>query len=48
MEAEEKEKMLPELRKKSRYQYLGMRKDVKIQELEDDIRDDEYLFEEDM
>jgi len=47
MEAEEREKMLPELRKKSRYQYLAMRKDQKVEELEADIRDDEYLFSED-
>ncbi len=45
-EAAEKEKLLPELRKKSRRAYLGMRKEQKLQELEEDILDDERLFDE--
>lgn len=42
----EKEKLIPELRKISRRKYLEKRKDDKLQELEADIADDEYLFEE--
>jgi len=33
-----------ELREKSRQEYLKMREEVKMQELVDDIKDDEYLF----
>jgi len=47
-EAEDREKMLPELRKESRRTYLGKRKEDKIQELEADILDDEFLFDESM
>merc|ERR1719350_1533432 len=36
--------MIPELRKQSRRDYLVKRKEDKIQELEADILDDEYLF----
>jgi len=46
IEAEAREKFVPELRKKSRYDYLEKRKEDKLLELEADIRDDEYLFEE--
>ncbi len=45
VENEEKEKMLPELRKQSRREYLKKRKADKLVELEDDIVDDEYLFD---
>jgi len=45
-EAEDREKMLPELRKESRRAYLSKRKEDKIQELEADILDDEFLFDE--
>lgn len=37
---------MPELRKASRREYLKKRKEDKLMELEDDIRDDEYLFDE--
>lgn len=43
-EKEDREKMIPELRKQSRRDYLVKRKEDKIQELEADILDDEYLF----
>ena len=43
-EKEDREKMVPELRKQSRRQYLVKRKEDKIAELEADIIDDEYLF----
>ena len=33
-----------EIREKSRREYLKMREDVKMQELIDDIKDEEYLF----
>ena len=36
--------MVPELRKKSRYEYLEKRKAEKLKELQDDIHDDEYLY----
>ena len=45
-EAMDKEKIVPELRKHSRYRYLNERKSKKIDELRDDIQDDEFLFEE--
>ena len=44
-EAEDREKMVPELRKQSRRDYLVKRKEDKIQELEQDIMDDEFLFD---
>ncbi|KAF4521841.1 hypothetical protein B566_EDAN003715 [Ephemera danica] len=45
LEAMDREQMIPVLRKESRRQYLAKRKDDKVQELEADIMDDEYLFE---
>ena len=44
-EAEDREKVIPELRLKSRRDYLVKRKDDKIRELEADIIDDEFLFD---
>jgi pre-mRNA-splicing factor ATP-dependent RNA helicase DHX16 len=38
--------MLPDLRKESRRAYLAKRKADKLVELEQDIRDDEFLFDE--
>lgn len=46
LEADDREKLLPKLRIQSRRQYLEKRKDDKVAELEADILDDEYLFEE--
>lgn len=46
LEAEDRDKLLPKLRVQSRRKYLQKRKDDKVVELEDDIADDEYLFEE--
>ena len=45
-EQEDKEAMVPELRKQSRRDYLVKRKEDKMQELELDIMDDEFLFDE--
>ena len=45
-EAEHREKMLPDLRKESRRNYLAKRKVDKLQELELDVMDDEFLFDE--
>ena len=45
-EKEDREKMIPDLRKQSRRDYLVKRKEDKIQELEADILDDEFLFAE--
>ena len=45
-EAMDQGKIVPELRKKSRYKYLNERKAKKIDELKDDVQDDEFLFEE--
>jgi pre-mRNA-splicing factor ATP-dependent RNA helicase DHX16 len=47
MEAENREKLLPDLRKESRRKYLSKRKEDKLMELQDDIMDDEFLFDED-
>ncbi|XP_077283485.1 DEAH-box helicase 16 lethal (2) 37Cb [Arctopsyche grandis] len=46
VEAEDRDKMLPMLRVQSRRKYLEKRKDDKVAELEADIVDDEYLFDE--
>jgi len=45
-EQADKEKMIPELRIKSRRDYLVKRKEDKLQELELDIMDDDFLFDE--
>ena len=45
-EKQDREKMIPELRKESRRAYLGKRKEDKLLELKADILDDEYLFDE--
>lgn len=39
------EKLVPHLRIESRRKYLEKRKDDKIAELEADIQDDEFLFD---
>lgn len=41
---EEKQGLLPKLRDYSRQQYLSKREDVKLQEMEDAIRDEEMMF----
>ncbi|EDW11612.1 pre-mRNA-splicing factor ATP-dependent RNA helicase DHX16 [Drosophila mojavensis] len=46
LEHEDRDKIVPHLRVQSRRQYLEKRKDDKVAELEADILDDEYLFEE--
>ncbi|XP_046445714.1 pre-mRNA-splicing factor ATP-dependent RNA helicase DHX16-like [Daphnia pulex] len=46
MEAEDKASVIPKLRVESRRKYLEKRKGDKINELEADIFDDEYLFDE--
>ncbi|CAG9770467.1 unnamed protein product [Ceutorhynchus assimilis] len=46
LESAAREKIVPKLRVESRRKYLEKRKDDKLQELEADIVDDEYLFEE--
>lgn len=48
LESADKEKLIPKLRIESRRKYLEKRKEDKLQELEADIADDEYLFEEEM
>ncbi|XP_026469909.1 pre-mRNA-splicing factor ATP-dependent RNA helicase DHX16-like [Ctenocephalides felis] len=48
LEAEDRDKMLPVLRIQSRRKYLEKRKEDKVAELEADIADDEYLFEEEI
>lgn len=45
LEAESRDEILPQLRIQSRRKYLEKRKDDKVSELEADILDDEYLFE---
>ncbi|CAG9813872.1 unnamed protein product [Phaedon cochleariae] len=48
LETTDREKIIPMLRVQSRRKYLEKRKDDKLQELEADIADDEYLFEEEI
>lgn len=45
MEHEDRERIMPQLRIQSRRKYLEKRKDDKVAELEADINDDEYLFD---
>lgn len=45
LEHEDRDKIVPHLRVQSRRQYLEKRKEDKVAELEADILDDEYLFE---
>lgn len=45
LETEDRDKVLPSLRVQSRRKYLEKRKEDKVAELEADILDDEYLFE---
>lgn len=45
LENEDRDKILPQLRIQSRRKYLEKRKDDKVAELEADIADDEYLFD---
>ena len=42
------QKIVPHLRVESRRKYLEKRKDDKMAELEADIQDDEYLFEDEV
>lgn len=44
METEDRDKIIPNLRVQSRQVYLEKRKEDKVAELEADILDDEYLF----
>ncbi|XP_048472944.1 pre-mRNA-splicing factor ATP-dependent RNA helicase DHX16 isoform X2 [Rhincodon typus] len=44
MGEEDRRAMIPELRKKSRRDYLGKREQEKLEDLEAEILDDEYLF----
>lgn len=46
LEHEDRDKLLPKLRIQSRRKYLEKRKEDKVAELEADILDDEYLFDE--
>ncbi|XP_041368249.1 pre-mRNA-splicing factor ATP-dependent RNA helicase DHX16-like [Gigantopelta aegis] len=45
LESEDRKKIVPELRKKSRRDYLTKRRQDKLEDLEADIMDEEYLFE---
>ncbi|XP_046403500.1 pre-mRNA-splicing factor ATP-dependent RNA helicase DHX16 [Ischnura elegans] len=47
-EAKDREKIIPKLREESRRKYLEKRKEDKVAELEADIIDDEYLFEDEI
>ena len=44
METGDQKKVVPELRKKSRRDYLKKRQVDKLEEIEGDIIDEEYLF----
>ena len=45
LEEQDRKNIIPKLRIDSRRKYLEKRKDEKVEELEADIRDDEYLFD---
>lgn len=45
LDEEDRKKMIPDLRKKSRRDYVQKRRVDKVEMLQEDIRDDEYLFE---
>ena len=45
-EARDREEVVPDLRKESRRKYLDKRKADKLVELEDDVHDDDFLFDE--
>ncbi|XP_026172513.1 pre-mRNA-splicing factor ATP-dependent RNA helicase DHX16 isoform X1 [Mastacembelus armatus] len=44
MAEDDQKNMLPELRKRSRWDYLKKREAEKLEDLEEEIKDDEYLF----
>uniref|UniRef100_A0A8C6TAP8 RNA helicase n=1 Tax=Neogobius melanostomus TaxID=47308 RepID=A0A8C6TAP8_9GOBI len=44
MAEDDQRNMLPELRKRSRYDYLKKREEEKLEDLEAEIKDEEYLF----
>lgn len=44
MDEDDKRNMLPELRKRSRWEYLKKREAEKLEDLEAEIKDEEYLF----
>lgn len=44
MEAQDRKKVVPELRKKSRRDYLKKRNVDKLEDLEAELMDEEYLF----
>lgn len=48
LETEDRDKIMPHLRIQSRRKYLEKRKEDKVAELEADILDDEFLFDEKM
>ncbi|XP_063236844.1 pre-mRNA-splicing factor ATP-dependent RNA helicase DHX16 [Bacillus rossius redtenbacheri] len=48
LEAQDREKIIPKLRVESRRKYLEKRKEDKVAELEADIIDDEFLFQEEV
>lgn len=45
LDEEDRKKMIPDLRKKSRRDYVKKRRVHKVEMLQEDIRDEEYLFE---
>ncbi|XP_038566663.1 pre-mRNA-splicing factor ATP-dependent RNA helicase DHX16 [Micropterus salmoides] len=44
MAEDDQKNMVPELRKRSRWEYLKKREEEKLEDLEAEIKDDEYLF----
>lgn len=44
METEDRRRVVPELRKKSRREYLKMRGVNKLDDLEAEVEDEKYLF----
>ena len=44
LESEDRKKVIPELRKKSRREYLKKRQHDKLEDLEQELQDEEYYF----
>ena len=44
LESEDRKKLLPELRKRARQEYLSKRREDKVQDLEQEINDELYYF----
>jgi pre-mRNA-splicing factor ATP-dependent RNA helicase DHX16 len=46
METEDRKKIIPQIRKESRREYMKKRREAKLEDLEMTVQDEEYLFSE--